>query len=433
MRELFRRPLVICGPRITRLAVTLGVVLAAAAASGCTEEYVGGEACPALCPTAVAAFRDTTFDLVEFDTTIGNYPELLLGPSMLLANRPDTLVTRGVLRFDVLPTTYLPNRTGTAEAITAVDSVVLVIPMDTTGRRGAAPVTIYAYDVDTAQSDSVAAVVKSLFRTDRIIGATTVTPDSVRDTLRIPLVKSAIGAKIVAGGRLRVGLRLEGRGQLRAIAFANGFGASYVTFDPSTDTTYAPLTFAPTTSYDLATVETNLAYTTYTLTDVGSPPPGPNTLLIGGYPAYRSFLRFDLPLAIVDSTTLVRAEVLLTQRPSRFVNAADTIAILPLVSTASSTITDARRIIDLTAEGPLAGLDSTRLVPRDSGLRVINVLNIARTWRTLPNNVPRALAFRLTREGSEPGELRFFSRTAAPALRPRIRITYLPRSLGAIP
>ncbi len=422
-------------PRVTRArrSIVLGTLLVAGAAA-CTETFTGGDACPSLCPARPSAFKDTILDAVILDTTLGGYPELGLSATLLLANRVDTLVTRGVLRFDVLPTSYLPNRTGASESITAVDSVVLVLPLDTAGRKGRTPVTIEAFDVDTTQNDSSRAVVTSLFRADRLIGSTIVTPSTQGDSLRIPISRTVLAAKIATGARLRVGLRISGgNGQLRIIAFSQGAGAPYLRFDPSTDTTFAPIPVSPSTSVELATSDVNLSYLIYALVVKGSLPPDASTLVIGGFPAYRTYLRFRLPRAISDSSTIVRAEVLLTQRPSTFANVADTVSLLPLVPTTTTSVSDIRRILDLSADGIFAALDSTRLVPRDSGLRAINVLSLARSWGGLPANVPRALAFRISMEGAQPAELRFFSSEASAALRPRLRITYLPRTETAIP
>ncbi len=417
----------------TRVAVLLATALVSAGAA-CTESFEGGDACPSLCPAKPAAFRDTTIDAVTLDTTLSGYPALGLSSTLLLANRPDTIITRNVIRFDVLPTSFLPNKTGTTESITTVDSVTLILPMDTTGSRGTVPITVDAFDVDTTVNDSSQVVVKSLFRANRLLGSVTITPSTQGDTLRIPLSKALFAAKIAAGARLRVGLRMTGgSGQLRIIAFQSGAGAPYVRFDPSTDTTYAPLTVSPTTSLELATTDVNLSYMLYTLVDVGSPAPDAQTLVVGGFPAYRTYLRFNLPKAITDSSTIVRAEVLLTQRPSRFGNVNDTVAILPIVPTTTSLVTDIRRILDLSAEGRFASLDSSRLVPRDSGQRALNILSLARSWATVAADVPRAVAFRISIEGAQPAEFRFYSSKAAAALRPRMRITYLPRTQTAIP
>lgn len=416
---------------------SIAVLTAVAAATGaaCTETFEGGDACPSLCPARPNAFRDTTISAITIDTAVAGYPELGLSSVLLLANRPDTVVTRNVLRFDVLPTTFLPNKGTVSESITAVDSVYLVLPLDTTGRLGTSPITIEAFDVDTTQNDSTQSVVKSLFKPSRLIGSKTITPSTQGDTLKIPISKAVLTAKIAASSRLRVGLRISsGVGQLRVIGFSGGAGAPYLSFDPSTDTTYAALTASPTTSLDEATSDLNLSYMVYTLIDVGSAPADAQTLIIGGFPASRTYLRVVLPKFITDSATIVRAEVLLTQKPSRFGNANDTVTVLPLVPTTTSAVTDIRRILDLSAEGTVfAALDSTRLVPKDSGQRSLNILALARSWGGLQADLPRAVAFRINIEGAQPAELRFYSSKAAASLRPRLRITYLPRTETAIP
>jgi hypothetical protein len=295
-------------------------------------------------------------------------------------------------------------------------------------------VTVQVFDVDTTASDTVPAVLRSLFRPDRLLGALTVTPFTTGDTIKIPLSKTAVARKIAAKARLRLGLRLVGgTGQLRPRAFTLGTGAATVQYDPATDTTYRPIAVATTTTIAGATPDVNLAYTVYSLTDVGSPPLTANTLLVGGYPAYRTYLRFNVPARITDSSTIVRADLILTQQRSRFGNANDTVAVLPIVPATTSAVSDLRRILDLAAEGRFAGVDSTRLVPSDSGARTINVLALARNWRNLPTNVPRALAFRISQEGAQPAELRFFNSKAAAGLRPKLRITYLPKSEFVLP
>ncbi len=404
------------------------------AVAGCTESFEGGAACPSLCPSKAAGFRDTTFEAVVQDTSLDGYPTLGLSGTLLLANRPDTLVTRAVLRFDVLPGTYNPNAGTTTESITAIDSAFLRLVLDRTARLGAKRVTLDVFDVDSADGDTTAAIVGALFRADRLIGSLNFTPDSTTDTLRVPLFKAPLLAKVVAGKRLRVGLRLSGgSAQLRIVAFQSGFGTPFVTFDPSSDTLYRPLRINTSTTIATIADEAALSYQVYALVDRGSSPPDASTLIVGGYPAYRTYLRFRIPASIADSSTIVRAEVLLTQRRSTFASARDTVTIVPLVPTTTNAVTDLRRILDLAADGSFASLDTTRLVPSDSGVRALNVLSLVRSWSLLPSTVPRALAFRIGFEGSQPAELRFFSSKAAASLRPRLRITYQPRSEFAIP
>jgi len=413
----------------------LAIVLAAGTIAGCTESYDGGAACPSLCPVRQTAFRDTIIEAVTLDTAVAGFPTLGLSSTLLLANRPDTVVTRGVLRYDVLPTAFRPNNGADTLSITVIDSVYLRLALDSTGRRGTTPVTIQVYDVDTTANDSVTSVVRSLFRADRLLGSLTFTPSSTRDSLRVPLSRTLVAAKVRSKSRLRLGLALtNGSGQLRLRAFELGSGAPRVTFDPSNDTTYTPVNISTATTISGVTDDAALAYQAYTIIERGSDVPASNTLVVGGMPAYRTYLRFVVPASVSDSGTIVRAELLLTQRPSAFGNSADSVSIVPLIPTSSDAVTDVRRILDLAAEGAFASLDTTRLVPRDSGQRVVNVLNLVRSWRALASNVPRALAFRISGEGAQPAELRFFSSEAAVAsLRPRLRITYLPRVEGALP
>lgn len=414
--------------------LALALLTVSAVAAACTENLEGGAACPALCPEQSERFRDTTFDAAVLDSSVGGFPALGIGSVLLLANRPDTLVTRTIMRFDVLTTAYAPNRTGAVDSITAVDSVFLKIPLDTTGRRGANPVTIEAYDVDTTASDTVPAVLRSLFRPDRLIGSLSLTPSATGDSLRVPISKTVMAAKIAAKKRLRVGLRMVGNaGQLRLRAFTLGTSATTLQYDPSTDTTYAPTVVTAQTTLVGASEDVNIAYSTYGLIDVGSQAPGATTLVVGGLPSYRTYLRFNVPLRITDSSTIVRADLVLTQQRSRFANTGDTVTVYPLVPNATSDVGDLRRAIDLASEGKLIGMDTTLLVPRDSGQKVFNVLTLARSWRTLTKSVPRALALRIGFEGAQPAELRFFSAEAAPALRPKLRITYLPKSEFVLP
>ncbi len=159
------------------------------------------------------------------------------------------------------------------------------------------------------------------------------------------------------------------------------------------------------------------------------------TLAVGGLPSRRSYLRFNIPSNIIDSGTVVRAELILTQRPIRGIDPRDTIAVVPLIGVSSTLVTDIRRAMELAAPGLFASpvLDSLLVFPSDSGAKTLNLLGVIRNWTLLPSTVYRALILRSSHEGSEPAEARFFSMEAPLSLRPRIRITYLPRVDRALP
>jgi hypothetical protein len=209
--------------------------------------------------------------------------------------------------------------------------------------------------------------------------------------------------------------------QLRIGALLAGQPAPRLTFDPASDTTFLPLDITPSTTLPGAATDDvlRLSYTVYTLAVRGAPSFLPGTLRVGGFPAQRAYLRFDIPSSILDSSTVVRAELLLTQRPAGGSDRGDSVGVQPMVGIARGTITDPYFATALAAAGNLAGVDSVRLVPRG--------------WSTLGPDVTRFLALRIGGEGTQGAEIRFHDRTAPAALRPRLRVTYLPRTEFTLP
>ncbi len=424
-------------PRTSRAGLVAAFLGAALVVTACTEEFEGGAGCPLLCPQEQAPFVDTIISAIDFDTTLGPYPVLGVSPGALLASRGDTLETHVIVRFDNLPNTFSPNGQPVQEAISTVDSVVLRFFVDTTASRADGPFTVEVFNVDTTESDSSSVVMRSLFRPDRKLGEVVVPEGGITDSLSIPIPDEFLEEQIEISGRVRLGVRIlnTANAQLRLGAIVNGEGAARLTFDPASDTTYQPLDVVPRTGFlgqELDDV-LRLAYTVYTLTIRGSEPAPPGTLRVGGWPSQRAYLRFAVPRAIVDSSTVVRAELLLTQRPSFSANRGDSVSVQPFIGVSRSPITDLYLATALAANGALAGISQIRFVPQDSGQRAINIVNLVRGWSTLDSSVTRFVALRIDGEGSNGAEVRFHDLSAPAALRPRLRITYLPRTEFAIP
>jgi hypothetical protein len=64
---------------------------------------------------------------------------------------------------------------------------------------------------------------------------------------------------------------------------------------------------------------------------------------------------------------------------------------------------------------------------------VFPVVNLVRAWRSLPSNTPRALVLRAALEGAQAAEVRFYSIEAPAGLRPRLRLSYVPRTNFGLP
>ena len=385
--------------------------------------------------------RDTIIDAVALDSTLGGFPFPGEQPYLLVALQPgrDSVDVRTVVRFDSLPSKFFPTGGADSLAITKVDSSFLILHVDTLTRRTIGTTTLEAYDVDTADAvDTTAAALAPLFRAGRRLGSIALDSTVLKgDTLRLPLSNAAVAAKAGGAKRLRIGLRLTGATRSRFRIFSTQGGASTrgasLSFDPSTDTTYTPLVLAPSSGTPPANAEIASGLRDFTFLAAGVRGVEGRDLIVGGVPARRTFLRFAIPQRLADSTTVVRAVLRLVQQPSRGADPTDTVALVPDVVVASDAVTDVRRAVALTSSGRLFGVDSVRIVPTDSGLRELSLVGVVRSWRSLPTGTQRAVVLRASLEGAQASDLRFYSMEAAAGLRPRLQISYIPRSNFGIP
>ncbi|MDF1503024.1 hypothetical protein [Roseisolibacter sp. H3M3-2] len=419
-----------------RLAVLLA--LAAAVAGACSEKLDGGAACPALCPVTNPALIDTVIDAVALDSTLAGFPAPGEASSQLLALEPgpDTLDVRAVVRFDSLPNRYFPPGGGDSIAVSTADSTVLSLRLDTARTRYAQPVTVEAYDVDTtAAVDTLPAALNALFRPGRRLGSTTLQPGTAVDSVRIRLSDSAFVAKATGSRRLRVGLRLVSGASAR-VAFATAQGTSTqggrITFDPVRDTSYQPV-LVSSASATPAVGQVAAGFRDYAFVAASARPAAGSDLVVGGVQGQRVYLRFVVPPRLSDSTTIVRATLELVQRPARGVPATDSVTLRAQAVVATDTVRDVRLAANLIAAPGVLSLDSLRVSPADSATRGLSLVALVRAWRAFPPGTQRAVVLRGQLEGLQAGELRFFSTEAARAVRPRLRLSYIPRTDFGLP
>ncbi len=410
------------------LALTLGTVVAA-----CGEDLESGAACPVLCPGQNLTVFDTTFEAVSLDTTIQGIPGFGTEASLYLAARGDTLDVRAVVRFDTLPSTFLKALADSA--ITRLDSAYILFAVNSEATRVKGSVRFDVFDVDTAESDSVAAVVRSLFRPDRRIGTVTLDSAQVKDSVRIPISNVALLRKIAAKARLRVGVQVSApNGAEVDLGSVEGGAGAVLRFDPAPeDSAVTAVTVTPKSATPPGDAVVAGDYLDYPLVFKAPATPNGTVLGVGGIPNRRAYLRFDLPSRILDSSTVLRASLILTQQPNRSINVRDTLALVPELSLASEEVTDVTRSTFL-----LAGFafDTLRVAPGDSGTRILEVATAVRQWAAQSGSTIRqqqAIVLRSTREGTSPFEVFLSSREATAALRPRLRVNYALRSSFGIP
>jgi len=391
--------------------------------SSCSENLDSSGACPLLCPPVGGDVQNTTIDAIVVDTTVQSLSGLGTEPVLLLANRGDTLDTRVVVRFDSLPQTFLPAG-DTTQAILRVDSAYLALMIDTLSIKGEAPVTIEAYDVDTTANDTSTAAVLALFRPDRFISSQTFARADLTDTLKYFISNDVVLSKIQNKLPLRIGLRATGTesSQIRISSTESGF-PPLMHFRATPDTTTKPLTVTllSKTPVGQAIAAANLS--DYTVIAKAPPQASPTILAVGGLPPRRVYFRFDIPAKIIDSSTVVRATLLLNQIQNSSLDPTDTVRVLPQVVLAGRVVTDPQKAAQIIAN---ISADTLTLRPGDAGLVNVELARAVTLWHLQkPDTLPRAIVLKPVIEGGTPLEIRFSSsEDVVAALRPRLRISY---------
>jgi hypothetical protein len=194
-------------------------------------------------------------------------------------------------------------------------------------------------------------------------------------------------------------------------------------FRATPDTLTAPLTVLPLSKTPVgeAILAGNLS--DYTLIAKGPPPAPPSLLAVGGLPARRVYILFDIPSNIIDSSTVIRATLLLNQLPNTDIDPTDTVAFLPQVVLAGTAVTDPSKAAQIIGS---ISIDTLRLRPGDSGPTNVELASAFSVWRAVkPDTLPRAIVLKSVTEGNSPLELRFSSsEDVVAALRPRLRISF---------
>jgi hypothetical protein len=403
--------------------------------ASCGEVLDGGSACPALCPEQSLPIQHVVLDAVTFDTTVGAFPLLGTEPGLVLASRGDTLDMRAVARYDSLPDTFTLN--GAAQPVTAVDSSRVFIRIDTAAVNFTGSVMLELYDVDTTAADTNTAAVVSLFRPDRLLGSRQI--DRARlfldDTISVPIPNSFVLAKVLAKARIRIGFRIVGAGDLTIRSVESGLPPA-LQFDPAPgNTSVASRSMGP-----ISVTPANDIFLANDLRDysllVTAPPPASGRIVAGGLPATRAFLRLAIPSYYLDSVVIVRAQLSLVQRPLRGFADSDLATVYPVVVSTGPAVTDIRRASQLVYPAFSFGVSALALAPKDSGERLIDMVQLLRVWAaaTAVKNRPQtAIVLRGANEGRAPGRLAFFGLDAPPELRPRLRLSYVARSRFGVP
>lgn len=425
------------------------LLVAAASLAACTENDVGSQSCPALCPNTNVAVRDTSFEVELADTTLAGFPLFGTEAALLVADVPGTLDVRGVIRFDSLSTAYLPPGFTADSApvpITRPDSARLFLRVDTLNSRVPSTFTINLYDVDTTTVDSLTQQLVPLYTAARLLGTRTFTRPEWLDTVSIPVDTAKLRVLVTTAGRVRFGLKIvapPGQTAMARLATSETSVAPQFIYKAAPDSGATIVTLSPRSRTPLLFSTAQASFIDFSIVVQGTPGLAANTMAVGGIPARRPVITFTgIPSALIDSAQVVRATLTLTQLPRPGYLATDTAQLVPLPFVASTAVTDPVRAANMAQ--PFTGVarlryatgawtDSLKLLPADTGQKKVELTAIFREWRLNPTLERRLIALKVKDEGFTQADLRFWSRSAPTGLRPRLRIQYIPAPTTLIP
>ena len=181
--------------------------------------------------------------------------------------------------------------------------------------------------------------------------------------------------------------------------------AGHLYYRVSPDTTIHPFLLNP---YSKTPVGQSIAaahLSDYTIIAKSPVPAPPQTLNMGGLPPTRIYMRFEIPSFIVDSSTVVRAALVLTQIPNRTIDPADSVTIAPALVLAAKAVSDPTKAAQILAEIVLNPLS---FAVGDSGKKSIELAPAFGFWRGIDAvSTPRAIVLRSALEGITPLQARF--------------------------
>lgn len=388
-------------------------VLAAAVLLGCQEDLTSPAACPAMCPGGTPQIIDEIINPIpNSDSSFQGYVQPPAAAALLVSNGLLGYEERAVMRFPTRPDSVSVRDTLRSYVIDSVAFGFNVVARDT----NATGLQLLVYRMPTTiDSTTSYAQVDPSFVAENLITAIpiadTLKRGAVRTVLRgIDLAKVAI--QPADSGILALGVRLDAPvfTGVRLGATAGGNGgvfSTYVTLDVP-DTGSAKLRSFPL----VATFNSTLAPVTE---------PDDSTLLeLGGMPAARSLLRFVLPARIRDSATIVRATLELTP-------------VAPVPGLPSDPVRLLARAVrsDVGPKSPIEsrfGLGVDTVEAGTANTVDMEVVRLVQQVWLADSAAPTAIMLSLVPEleaGSFSRPLFYSTRAADPALRPRLRISYL--------
>ena len=387
-----------------------GVCFAACAALACEQVITAPGACPEFCPVAQIEMVDSLLTgVIEQDTSFQGYVPAQAAILMQVATDGGR-ESRALVRFrrfgDAVPITTTATAPVAELDSFRLDFIVTRRSADVSGLG----ITVYRIPTSIDSLTTFDAVAP-FFDDSLIVGVVPVPePDSTgSDTISTVIPAAAFPTFVEDAREITIGLAIRSTTPLFAtLGTDDGVRGAGITRFVKADS--APGQLRPVS--DFRTVD----FDTFVHTDPA--PLQPATLTVGGTPSTRSFMRFNIPSFVIDSSEVLGAKLLLVPVEPVLGAPGDT---FNLIANALSA--------DFGPKSPLLiVLDSSAIgIPVAVGTSdtiSLNITSIVRSWQNNPDQV-RTLVLRLRTEAATFAELRVGSSQRIGA-EPSLRVTYVP-------
>ena len=205
----------------------------------------------------------------------------------------------------------------------------LRLRVDTIGGKISGALTLDLYDVNSNAADSCSRTrLRALLRRRRLITIQQFAKTDLKDTINIRIPGQAILSR--KGGRMRIGFALERRNRFSSDFFRRKAREARPMLSYEFRRTQQSRRSSSRRRRRLRRNQPILAtsFADYTLLVKGTAT-GPATQLnVGGLPARRVYMRFNIPSFLIDSVDVVRATLLLTQIRTS-IDPGDTVLVTP--------------------------------------------------------------------------------------------------------
>jgi len=383
---------------------------------GCVEDIAAPGACPDYCPNTRIVVVDTVITAsIDRDSSFAGYfPTYEAGSIQLTTG--GVVESYGVVRFRTFAEEVcFDTAASDLRPILAVDSFKVHINFEARSPgTGDFELVLFrlpaSVDTTTTYAD-----LQSFFNDSTELAAVAVTSGMSEDSVTVTLAPDVFPTLEEDSSVAAVGI------SMRSVepAFVN-LQSRNRSFEYQRITRFVQVDSAD--GQPAARVDTTYsAFDSFVFSDL--PPLGPNALPVGGTPSTRTFLHATLPSRIVDSSSVIRATLLLVPAEPVVGAPGDTIRIL--AEGLAADIGPKSPIIQIPADSidffsGLAHVGST------DTLR-IDVTHIIAPWKDNPS-ASRSFMLRAYLEGGTIGEFRFNS-SASVVGAPALQISFIPPSL----